>query len=35
VFKKGKRFLVGGKAKRFRTLQQAISDSGYTTYDFS
>jgi len=26
---------VGGKAKRFRTLQQAISDSGYTTYDFS
>lgn len=35
VFKKGKRFLVGGKAKRFRELQQAISDSGYTTYDFS
>lgn len=35
VFKKGKRFLVGGKAKRFSVLQQAIVDSGYTTYDLS
>ena len=35
VFKKGKQFLVGGKLKRFRTLQQAIINSGYTTYDLS
>jgi len=35
VFKKGNRFLVGGKAKRFRTLRQSIADSGFTTYDLS
>lgn len=35
VFKKGNRFLVGGRAKRFITLQQAIVDSRYTTYDLS
>jgi len=35
VFKKGKHFLTGGKAKRFKALQQAIADSGYTTYDLS
>ena len=35
VFKKGKRFLTGGRAKRFRTLQKLITDCGYTTYDLS
>ncbi len=35
VFKKGNRFLVGGREKRFRALQQAIAESGYTTYDLS
>ena len=35
VYKKGERFLVGGKRKRFEALRQAIIDSGYTTYDLS
>lgn len=35
VFKKGKRFLVGRKRKRFEALSQAILDSGYTSYDLS
>lgn len=35
VFKKRNHFLVGGKAKRFSALQQAVIDSGYTTYDLS
>ncbi len=35
VFNKGKHFLVGGKSKRFKALQQAIINSGYTTYDLS
>jgi len=35
VFKKGKRLLTGGRAKRFRTLQKLITDCGYTTYDLS
>lgn len=35
VFRKRNHFLLGGKAKRFRILQQAIVDSGYTTYDLS
>ena len=35
VFKKGKRFLTGRRAKRFRTLQKLITDCGYTTYDLS
>ena len=35
AFKKEKRFLTGGRVKRFRTLQKSIADSGYTTYDLS
>lgn len=35
VLKKRKRFLVGGKRKRFGALQQAIINCGYTTYDLS
>ena len=35
VSKKRKSFLIGGRTKRFRTLQKAIWDSGYTTYDLS
>ena len=35
VFKKGNHLLIGGKAKRFRTLEQAIIESGYTTFDLS
>ncbi|MBQ8732559.1 MAG: hypothetical protein IJY82_07000 [Oscillospiraceae bacterium] len=35
VFKKGKRFLTGRREKRFRTLQQSITDSGFTTCDLS
>ena len=35
AFKKGKRLLTGGKSKRFRALQKAITDSGYTTRDLS
>ena len=35
LLKKGKHYLTGRKTKRFRTLQQAIVDGGYTTYDLS
>ena len=35
AFKRGTRFLTGGRARRFRTLQKLIADSGYTTYDLS
>ncbi len=35
VFKKRNRFLSGGRIKRFISLQQAIINSGYTTYDCS
>jgi len=35
VSQKRNSFLVGGRTKRFRTLQKAILDSGYTTYDLS
>jgi hypothetical protein len=35
VFKNKKSVLLGGRLKRFKTLQKLITDSGYTTYDLS